>query len=336
MAVTDRPEPGRPKRALEEFALRSRTIARQAWLDEAAVGASEALSADGIEARLLKGIVLSRVLYREGESRGYYDIDVLVSPADIDHAGRVLERLGYQDVSKLDGVVDVAGVLHARVFTKSVVGYGNVTIDLHWRLAGCAVPSEVVWEMLSRNPAQIEVQGAALPSLSQCGLALHLALHAAQNGARDMKSLGDLERGVERWPVAVWVEAAELARGLQALDAFAAGLRLLPEGARMADTVLALPSADALLWEIRNRDRRPRGTYHLRAIREAHTLRERLVILRAALLPSRVWIREQYRWARRGGMPLALAYLAHVARSPLWALRAWWYRARVKRLERRP
>jgi hypothetical protein len=319
------------QRALEEFAVRTSTLARQSLLDRAAATATRALEADGIEAILLKGIALSRVLYHVDEPRGYFDVDMLVGPKDLAPAGRVLEALGYQNMSKLHGIVDVAGIQHAEMWAKSDPAEGNVTIDLHWRLAGCEAPSERVWEALRPHRWYIDVGGARLATLDRSGLGLHLALHAAQHGADDVKARGDLMRGLSRWDLGVWRGAARLAGELQAVESFAAGLRLVPDGARLADDELELPSAEALLWEIANRDVRPRGTYHLRALSEAANTDERLRVLRHALLPSRTWIIRHHRWADRGGLRLVAAYAVHILRSPAWGLRAWRYRRRLRR-----
>jgi hypothetical protein len=94
---------------------------------------------------------------------------------------------------------------------------------------------------------------------------------------------------------------------------------------------LALPEADALLWAIANRDARPRGTFHVRALTEARGLRERVGLVRRALFPPRAWILWEHRWAAGGRNRLLAAYAIHILRSPLWAVRAWRFRRRAER-----
>src|SRR4051812_836765 len=203
----------------------------------------------------------------------------------------------------MQGVDDVAGVLHAEDWSRLVPGFGYVSVDLHWRLPGCEAPAGTVWTAISRHRTTIELGGRRVPTLDRVGLALHLALHAAHHGPGDLKALGDLARGLSRWPYETWEQATRFARELQAVEAFAAGLRLLPAGVARADE-LGLPQAEAQLWAIAHRDERPRGVFHLSTFSEAGTVRARLAIMRRALLPKRAWISHQYPWAAAGPLRL--------------------------------
>jgi hypothetical protein len=132
--------------------------------------------------------------------------------------------------------------------------------------------------------------------------------------------MGDLARGVERWPRSVWREAVRLAAEVEGTQTMAAGLRLLPAGAELAQD-LALPPTDQLTWEILHRDARPRGTFHLRAWTEARGIRQRARVLRRALLPTADWIKWECPWAAQGRVRLILAYGGHLLRAPVWAAR---------------
>jgi hypothetical protein len=274
---------------------------------------------------LLKGIVLARVLYREDEYRGYFDVDVLVDPVHVATAGDVLSGMGYRNFSEAQGIDDVAGVLHAEVWTKYEPDFGNVTIDLHWRLDGCGVDPELAWRTLMAHTTTIDVAGAPVLVLDTAGLALHLALHAAQHGPEDLKAMGDLSRGLERWPLSIWTSAAELAAQLGAKDAFAVGLRFVPAGIPVAKQ-LGLPLGDALLREINCREFRPRGTFHWQAFVQARGVRARANVLKRSLLPRREWIIAERPWASRGQLSLLVAYGLHLLRAPAWALSALRYR----------
>jgi hypothetical protein len=317
-------------RALEEYVARSRTIARRSRLDAAALEALDGLHTAGIDALLLKGPALARALYRPDEHRGYFDVDLLVAPADLGAAGAVLARLGYTNVSEKRGIDDLAGILHAQLWSRLDPGFGNVSIDLHWRLAGCDVPPQTAWTALSANRAAVNLGGRSVATLGSPGLAFHLALHAAQHGPDDLQAVGDLDRGLSRLPPEVWKEAAQLAPELRATEAFAAGLRLLPAGVALADD-LRLPWAEALLWQIAHRDARPRGTFHLQALTDAKSLRERALVVRRSLLPTRAWIVWEQSWAAPGGLRLVAAYALHIARAPVWVARAWRFRRQAGR-----
>jgi hypothetical protein len=135
---------------------------------------------------------------------------------------------------------------------------------------------------------------------------------------------------LERWPADVWQQARMLASELKADAAFSTGLRLIPEGARLA-RALSLPTDSALEWEVAHRAERPRGTFHVEAFRDASTLRERAAVARRALFPDRRWLAVEYHWSQRGAVWRALAYGLHAARSPVWAARAWAFRRRARR-----
>jgi hypothetical protein len=139
--------------------------------------------------------------------------------------------------------------------------------------------------------------------------------------------MADLARGIERWPRADWEAAGQLARDVDGMAVFGAGLRMLPEGERLA-AELRLPETAAATWEIVNRASRPRGTFHLRALADAGTMRERASVIRRSLFPTRRWIELHYRWSAHSPLLLPAAYAAHLLRAPVWALRAWRYRRR--------
>jgi Uncharacterised nucleotidyltransferase len=330
----DEHEDARPKvsgkSSLKEFAVRSRTVARRARVDAEAVRALDALARAGVDALLLKGAALATTLYRVDEPRGYYDVDLLVAPRDLRVAAAAIADLGYTNVGELRGIDDVAGILHAQVWSALVEGLGNLLVDLHWRLDGCQAPPEVAWNVLKPRRGFIELAGRRVPTLDQAGLALHLALHAAQHGPGDLQAMGDLERGLERWPAQTWRQASRLAHDLAGTEALAGGLRLVPAGVGLSRE-LRLPPADALLWAIAHRDTRPRGTFHLDAFAQASSLPERIDVLRRSLLPARAWILWEYRWAGENRARTLAAYIIHIARAPVWAARSWRFRRGARR-----
>ena len=279
---------------------------------------------------MLKGPVLGRVLYRADEHREYMDADVMVAPSDLDRAREVLGGLGYAR-SDDRGVDDFLGVLHAETWYRRIPD--GALVDLHWRLAGCAASPERAWAELYGDHEEIDLGGCSVEVLGRPALALHLGTHAAQHGPDDKKALGDLAKGLERWPEEDWRHAARLAEKLTAVEAFAAGLRLHPEGAAMA-RALGLPDAPETSWTVQHSRSRPRGTFHLEALVEAQGIRERAKVLRKSLLPRREWIIWTYPPARNSRIKLLRGYLRHLSRAPLWAFRAWQFRRNARRAGR--
>lgn len=303
-------------------------------VDTAAIQALTALNAAGVGALVLKGPAIARRLYAEGEVRGYFDVDLLVPRDALASVEEVFTRLGYARDDDLLGIDDVAGILHSEVWVRPGKGSGPIVIDLHWRLDGCEAGDDLIWETLSAGRGSVEVRGQDVPVLGDDGLALHVALHAAQHGPDDAKAIADLACAVERWPLDLWRRATRVAETVEAVPAFAAGLRLHPRGARIA-TELGLPSSPELEWKILHRDARPRGTFHIGTLAEARGVRERASILRRALFPTPRWIRWEFRWAAKGTPWLMLAYARHILRAPLWAARAGRYLTRARRAGKR-
>jgi hypothetical protein len=317
---------------LAEFVERARGRSCQAQLDAAAVDVLAAFEAVGVRPLLLKGPALARTLYTPTEHRGYSDVDLLVSPADLPRARRALSGVGFKHAEEVFGIDDVGGILHSETWSRRGEDEwgGPLLIDLHWRLPGCEASADATWRTLVLHRSWIELNGRQVAVLDRVGLALHLAIHAAQHGPGDLKAIADLTRGLERWPLTAWRAAASLATELEATRNFAAGLRLVPIGADVANK-LGLPPTDELDWAIRHRELRPRGTFHFQALARARGARARADVLRRSLLPSREWIAWEYPWAHRSRARLVAAYGAHLLRVPLWAARAWRYRS----LERR-
>ena len=315
--------------AIDDFIERVRGLRRREELDLAAVVVLDAFDAAGVQFLLLKGPSLARLLYAEHEHRGYSDIDLLIAPDDLAEARRTLAGLGYGKSSSQFGIDDVAGIQHSEQWGQRGET-GPLWIDLHWSLGGCEAPDPAVWDALARRSTSIDHAGREVAVLGLSALAFHLALHAAQHGSSDRKAMGDLARGLERWGIEIWSSAAAVADETGATQTFAAGLRLLPVGAALASG-LGLPPANGVAWEIRHRQSRPRGTFHLEAFAEARGMRARANVLRRSLIPTREWIRWEIPWAARGRLALLAAYAWHILRTPAWALRAWRFRRGARR-----
>lgn len=322
-------------RALQDFALRVGTVASPLTdrLDVTAGALFAAFEHSNLDALLLKGPGLARLLYATTEHRGYTDLDLLVKPTDWSRAGAVISELGFRNASAGLGIDDVGGVVHDQSWVGVQDGaHEALLVELHQWLPGSRLAPEQAWPALVVASTRIDAGGHRVRVLDRGGQAMHLALHAAQHGPGFAKGLWELGLALDRWPREVWEEAAALAAEISAAEAFAAGLRLLSEGAALA-TVLGLQPSAQLEWEIENRHTRPRGAFHLEALAEAPGVRGRFRMLRRALLPSPDWILAQHPWARAGRGRLPAAYLAHLSRAPVWALRSgsYWRRARRAR-----
>ena len=125
------------------------------------------------------------------------------------------------------------------------------------------------------------------------GRALHIALHAAQHGVDSERPLTDLGRAIRVVDEQVWREATELARRVDALPAFATGLRLDdPAGRRLVEH-LHLPVDRPPLVVLRAGPE-VRVAITLERLASEGSLRARARLLLGALLPSPGYMRK---WA---------------------------------------
>lgn len=275
-------------------------VARRRLLDELAVRVVACLRTAGVPVVVLKGPAVATWLYEE--PRPYIDVDLLVPPERVDEAVMCLSALGFgSNGPGPDAVGREAGWRNEQ----SLAGPLGCVVDLHHRLVG--VPSAVrCWRVLSARTVELELPDGAVPVLAPAARAAHLALHAAQSGPADGQALEDLRRGLAQLPGALWEDAADVARELDAEPAFAAGLRLVPDGSVLAGR-LGLPTSldvelavrltggpqDALFFE-RLRSGSGRRTWVAGKLR--HPVRM------GARVPSavRTWLRARHEVSRTG------------------------------------
>jgi Uncharacterised nucleotidyltransferase len=286
-----------------------RAVALTLLVDRATVEVWQALRDAGIPAILLKGPSIASWLYDRVGARAYGDVDILVESAMLEKARRLLSRLGFQPRSPVvpgDRPRPSGAWLRPR---------DRATVDLHSTITGIGVPPEVAWRILRKQMEPVDVGGVSVWILSVPARAVHVALHALQHGPRHAKPMEDLRRAVSRLSIETWAEAAALAGTLEAVPAFAAGLRLAPEGARVADH-LRLPRSSSRELTLRTRGA-PTAALTVDWIMTKRDLPTSVSLLVRKLLPSPTFMRQWSPLARRGRAGLALAYLWR----PLWLAR---------------
>jgi hypothetical protein len=215
------------------LAARRAAVFRDLALDALALRAIDALRRAGIEVLLMKGPVTRSWLYGSDEHRAYTDVDLLVSPAAEQEAASVMRALGFRDLHALDLKLYKPPSERAWLAPDGVV-------DLHVGLVG--VPDARwgrTWTTVTSRSEHFLLRGHQVEVMDPACRAFHLALHAAQK-ASGAKARRDLELACRSVPLAVWLQAAEVARELDAQAAFAAGLRGVTGGARILDE-LELP-----------------------------------------------------------------------------------------------
>lgn len=260
-----------------------------------------ALAGQSVPCIVLKGAALQQRLYGSAALRPYGDADLLVAPSEVERAGAALASLGFE--LRFDPRNHPLRIPdpHAQDWIR-----GGDAVDLHWRLPGAGADGERTWRALAAHTRPLVVGGAPGVALDDAGIALMLALHAAHHGAGVPKPLRDLELGLERIPADAWRDAAALAREIDAIDAFAAGLRAVPAGeVRAHDLRIGPPRAPAA--RLKAGTPPPAGLAVLHVL-ETPWREGRARALLDALFPSRQFMRDWFPLARRGRTGLALAY----------------------------
>lgn len=304
-------------------------VAQSLLLDRKAATAADHLRAVGVQTILLKGAAIATWLYDDGELRPYSDIDLLVSPAQLHRAKQALAELGYQHL------LEHADPCEFGTKEQELFGPGNVCIDLHHGLIGAEAPGQHCWDVLVRHTVPLRLaDGTDVQVLDLPARAMHLALHAAQNGPIDRKALADLERGLARVDRRDWLQAADLAEELGAAEAFAAGLRLLPAGEVLAEE-LSLTRRMTVELSLRTQSAPQHAIFFERLV-NTPTTRARAALLARKLFPTAAFLRANSEAASRSRAALAWARISH----PVGVVRGfgpaivWWVRAR--RATRRP
>jgi hypothetical protein len=284
-----------------------------------------ALREVGVRAILLKGPTIARWLYEERDAPAYADTDLLVCPLEADRAEAVLRELGFRlsdGVALLDDRPP-----GARSWMRAPDG---AAVDLHRTFTGIEVPPTTAWEVLTRSAKSMYLRGTEVEALSEPARTLLVALHAADHGAAIPKPLRDLARALRVVQTDTWIQAASLARELDATEAFSAGLRMLPSGRELADG-LGLPPNRSVDVALRAGGA-ARAALSVEWFATRPGLRRKVAFAARKLAPPVAYMRNCSVLARRGRFGLLLGYLwrpVHVSAAVLLSLPTW-RRARRK------
>lgn len=265
------------------------TLRVMAWLSDA-----------GIRGILLKGGALRSWLYREGGVRTYADIDVLVSPDQLDAAATLMKARGWTESPY------PSPIGHA-VHLRPPDGDLPIPLDLHRSFHYCAVAPTRVWELLSAHTAPLRLGDREIEALDETALAVIVALHHVGHGGSSQPT-EDLERAVAQAPLETWREAARLAASLGAAAAFSAAVRDVEGGTQLA-AELGLSEVTDPALHLALATSPPTADMQLRLGRQrAHPL-GLLRVLAGEAFPTPLRMREHYPLARRGLVGLLAAYL---------------------------
>lgn len=281
-------------------------LARNFVIDALTAEVTGAFGREGIETLVLKGPVLARWLY-PGEVRRYVDSDLMVAPGNRARAVGVLERLGF--VEHCPWMPTPLSLQPCAHFDR-----GGIVVDLHCQLSGLDGNPDAIWGCLAASAERQVIGGVELRVPDRDTVLLHVVLHAAQHANTvGGKPLEDLRRALARVEEWRWSSALELARAYRGVPAFAAGLRLLPEGEDLARR-LDLGEVGSLKHELLREDVIAEELYAL--LRAGVGIKRKLAIVATRGFPRPDYMRWWSPLARRGKRGLAGAYL----RRTIWII----------------
>lgn len=272
-------------------------------IDQVTAEVTTALREASIPSMLLKGPAIATWLYTGDRPRIYTDSDLLLRKRDWDKALGLIEGLGFED--------DLGPLEHPRM--ESGAGYpwarrsDSANIDLHYTLFGIEADPEELWTAFAEDAVLENVGGAEVSLPSYPARLLHIALHAVQHGGDTWeKPMMDLGQAVAKASRALWIEALQLAERLDAAEAFAAGLRLIPAGEALA-TEIGASQGSALQSELRLK--RVPMAEGFQELAETPGVRAKARVLAREAFPTPAFMRWWSALARRGRFGLAVAYL---------------------------
>jgi hypothetical protein len=147
------------------------------------------LERGGVAPLALKGPALAMAAYGSIVLRQFTDLDLLVCKRE---AARAVEILGSDGYAPRAGY-ELADLERPGAYEIAMARAGALTdIDLHWRLIPPYFPLALDSEDLWRRAVRIEIEDAAVPSLSPTDHLLYLCAHGAKHGWQALGGICDL------------------------------------------------------------------------------------------------------------------------------------------------
>jgi hypothetical protein len=154
----------------------------------------EALADSDLRWLVVKGPVLSEVVYVRRGVRTYHDLDLLVRPAGFKRALEALEGAGL-------GLLDPNWKFHRRWVASELrlASSGGADVDLHWHLLfereirrSFRLP---IADLVDRA-REVSVHNMPVLTLDATDTLLHLAVHACREGGDRLCWLNDIEQSI--------------------------------------------------------------------------------------------------------------------------------------------
>jgi hypothetical protein len=197
---------------------RELTLATMAQVADT-VHVTRILGSEGIPHLVLKGPALAVQTTGSPLARGSGDVDLLVRPADVPRAVRVLDAAGI----RMDPVVSpdpdspLFGPVERR-FMELVHWVGAREVDLHWRLDLPRRALDWPLEDLLARAEPVELGGTTVPTLGRTDATIFNATHGTRDAWSRLRGIVDHARLLEGIDPVTLAAAADSARARTRVD----------------------------------------------------------------------------------------------------------------------
>jgi hypothetical protein len=159
----------------------------------------EVLAEAGVEVILLKGADIRHRLYDDPACRPMNDLDVLISPLDLEKAQTALKRRGYTRASfTLDLRPGFLAQFGWVISYRSPMG-STLVVDVHWEIQEVGTLYRLPYESLRKRALAQDLGSLPVLVLGAEHLAMHLLLHTIDElESGPLLKLVDLERVLQR------------------------------------------------------------------------------------------------------------------------------------------
>jgi len=282
-------------------------------IEHALLGVVDVLAAASVPFAIIKGVATAHLDCPDPSWRQFGDVDLLVAPADLEHACKQLEAQGWRQEHALPR--------GHRPFTHAITlcSAARVEIDVHQRIGHRALGILVPTEALLADRVPFTIAGRSMWALSDIDRLIHASVHmvSSRGPYRRLSSIADVllmsylqqdsaDQVLDRadgWLVGTLVRRA-------VIDAWGAAMLPVPDRWVVANAASPAPRSrlvDAAYLATR---RRP-IVEELAHLRYLTGMRRRLAYLRGHVMPG-----ADYRAAKgRHDARAQLRYLADRARS---------------------
>jgi hypothetical protein len=156
----------------------------------------------GVEAILLKGADIRHRLYDDPVCRPMSDLDVLISPADLERARTALERRGYVLRPRDRDLRPGFGARFGWVASFYPTAGGNLFTDVHWAIQEVGTFYRLPYGPLRARARVRHLDGVPALVLAPEHVLMHLSLHTFDELENaPLLKLSDLERALARLPL---------------------------------------------------------------------------------------------------------------------------------------